>query len=128
MEAAGTSSEFGDNPSNIANEFTKTQVTHLYDEKQKMDAIRKLDPIVNGTITYVFTHDIEPTDNDLPLARLVNDEDKKAAHAASYPPKDFSCAICLSLDRYNYHTKAAVIEHLRDVHLVRDPEESKHYR
>ncbi|QRV92643.1 hypothetical protein RhiJN_20661 [Ceratobasidium sp. AG-Ba] len=106
----------------------KQLVTHFYDEKQKMDVIRKLDPIVNGTITYVFTHDIEPTDNDLPLAKLADDEDKEAARAASYLPKHFSCAICLSLDRYNYHTKPAVIEHLRDVHLVQDPEERKHYR
>jgi hypothetical protein len=82
-------------------------------EQVHWEAIQKHDRFQDGTVTYVFTHDIEGGQEDKPPVRMVTDDEK----AQKSPPyASYYCIVCQSLGRgRHFDTKDGVVDHMRSV-------------
>ncbi|QRV92642.1 hypothetical protein RhiJN_20660 [Ceratobasidium sp. AG-Ba] len=103
-------------------------INHIVHEKEKTERAQKHSLVLNGTLTYISTHDTQSTWNDQPLARIANDEDKKLPYKVGYPGTTFRCSICSSMHSYASYSRTAVEEHLRQVHLIQNVKPGEHYR
>ncbi|CAE6435101.1 unnamed protein product [Rhizoctonia solani] len=72
---------------------------------------------------YVCTHDINMEDADRPLVRMSTQEPIPTTPAWSYS----QCLLCQSVSIYSGVHSLAIVDHLRYVHLVEEPEMGTHY-
>ncbi|CAE6383392.1 unnamed protein product [Rhizoctonia solani] len=73
---------------------------------------------------YLFTHDTK-VESGKPLVRIVNGSDASALnHAYTH---GLLCLVCSNVGIYERCPEAYINDHLRDVHLIEEPEKGKHY-
>ncbi|KAB5590866.1 Protein SFI1 [Ceratobasidium theobromae] len=75
--------------------------------------------------TYVFTHDVDLVNPAKPLMRVFDDESKVPIN---YIYNQKICKLCESV-RIPYRIHEGFIEdHLREMHMIEEPEQGKHYQ
>ncbi|KAG8731034.1 hypothetical protein FRC11_005295 [Ceratobasidium sp. 423] len=78
--------------------------------------------------TYIFTHDMKVERLDKPLVRIADESEAPAP--LTYNPYGSSklCLACYAIGTYASYSNACINEHLRDAHLIEEPEQGKHFR
>ncbi|CAE6399493.1 unnamed protein product [Rhizoctonia solani] len=79
----------------------------------------------NKDFVYVCTHDVNLENTDLPLVRISTQEIAPANVLSWNSPQ---CLICQSVNIYAMVHPQAIVDHIRYVHLVEEPEAGTHYK
>ncbi|QRV77840.1 hypothetical protein RhiJN_05855 [Ceratobasidium sp. AG-Ba] len=103
-------------------------VNHISEEQKMAERAQKHPLVVNGTLTYIFTHGTQSTSNEQSLVRIANGEDKQLPYKAGYRGSTFRCSICSSMHFYEAYSRTAVEEHLHRVHLIQNVKAGEHYQ
>ncbi|KAG9095793.1 hypothetical protein FRC06_009422, partial [Ceratobasidium sp. 370] len=103
----------------------KEIIRHYLDEENTFASAQKNPRVRSSSITYVFTHDVEVANPNKPLLSVASAEAKPDG---IYYGRHRQCLVCKPVGISYYHRQDMILGHIRDVHLIENPQESKHYR
>ncbi|CAE6426620.1 unnamed protein product [Rhizoctonia solani] len=78
----------------------------------------------NKNFVYVCTHDVDLENPDRPLVQISTEGNTSISNL---PWTHSKCQLCQSVGLYSRMRSQAVIDHVRDVHLIEEPEAGVHY-
>ncbi|CAE6444546.1 unnamed protein product [Rhizoctonia solani] len=109
----------------------KSLVKHYTARKSEWENLnKKLTTLPIKEFIYIFTHDTKVTveDPNKPLVRIVKESGAPAPSThGSYGFKKM-CLVCHVVGVYYYFLDAHINDHMRDVHLIEEPEQGTHFR
>ncbi|CAE7148460.1 unnamed protein product, partial [Rhizoctonia solani] len=79
----------------------------------------------NKNFVYIDTHDVNSEIPDRPLVRM-SAQETASGHTLAWTQSH--CLVCQGVGIYGGVHSQAIMDHLRDVHLVEEPEAGVHYR
>ncbi|KAG9091696.1 hypothetical protein FRC06_000449 [Ceratobasidium sp. 370] len=103
----------------------KEIIQHYLNEENTFASAKKNPHVRSSSIAYVFTHDVEVANPNKPFLSVDS--------AGANPYGIFSggdhrqCLVCKLVGICYHHRQDVILGHIRDVHLIENPQESKHY-
>ncbi|KAG8686855.1 hypothetical protein FRC09_013878 [Ceratobasidium sp. 395] len=104
----------------------REMISHFVRELEKWAFFRENVLVKTGKLTYIFTHNIEATYGMDPIVRMASEDDMKTPYRFGWGK--VSCMICAPVRSIDFESVTGVVDHVRNVHLVPDPEKGQHYR
>ncbi|KAH7338103.1 hypothetical protein B0J17DRAFT_768297 [Rhizoctonia solani] len=127
LKALGRTFRCGRCPQAMASRQTwRDIINHYLESLRSWKAVTQQRQVQsNKTFVYVCTHDINSEDPERPLVRIATQEsDLPGGQTWTYS----KCLLCQGVNLQNRVYSLAVVEHVRDVHLVEQPEAGVHYK
>ncbi|KDN43612.1 hypothetical protein RSAG8_05989, partial [Rhizoctonia solani AG-8 WAC10335] len=109
----------------------KSLVRHYTAQKLEWESLsKKLAALPAKDFTYVFTHDTKAMVDkpNKPLVRIVEESEAPAPQTYSSYGSRKLCMVCQVAGAYNSFSDTYINDHMRDVHLVEEAEQGKHFK
>ncbi|CAE6460320.1 unnamed protein product [Rhizoctonia solani] len=109
----------------------KSLVKHYAAQKSEWESLTKrLAAQPANEFTYIFTHDTKLTveNPNKPFVRIVKESEAPASSAHGLYGNKKVCVVCQVVGVYNYFSDVGINDHMRDAHLIEEPEQGKHFR
>ncbi|CAE6531875.1 unnamed protein product [Rhizoctonia solani] len=127
LKASGKSFRCGRCPQVMAARRTwQDIINHYLESLRSWKAVTRQRQVQhNKNFVYICTHDINLENPDRPLVRMATPEgDPAIDHPWTYS----KCLLCQSVGLHDRVYSQVIVEHVRDVHLVDEPEAGVHYK
>ncbi|KAG8711716.1 hypothetical protein FRC09_020459 [Ceratobasidium sp. 395] len=91
----------------------REMVSHFVSEKARWDFFRKQSAYKKGKLTYIFTHDVETTQDVNATVRIANEDDMKTPYRQGFGR--FGCDICAPFRSIGFESADGLEDHRRNV-------------
>ncbi|KAF8600101.1 hypothetical protein BDV93DRAFT_288021 [Ceratobasidium sp. AG-I] len=106
----------------------KQMIQHYIKEESSWNNVQMLSRVQDASdFTYSFAHDLKIIKRGKPLIRVASQEERTQPPALPHHGPYKLCRPCKSVDLGYYETVDQVVDHLREVHLINEPQEGIHY-
>ncbi|KAG8710595.1 hypothetical protein FRC08_016960 [Ceratobasidium sp. 394] len=104
----------------------KELIQHYIDEEAAYARVQENSAARSLSIKYIFMHDVDTVTPDKPLLRVVGNKERKRLKGIVGPSR--LCLICKSVGENYRRQEITILDHIRNVHQIDDPQLGSQYR